>query len=98
MEEKAKLLCTKFFYWWFNQPGNNTEQGFDEWAKTEEGKDLILQSFREVAEKAFEAGENYNNDCRCGICDYCMETKDKGEPCFTEYWNSLLTDKPESKL
>jgi hypothetical protein len=26
-----KGVCTDFFYWWFNQPGTNTLQGFDEW-------------------------------------------------------------------
>ena len=32
-EEYLKKKCTKFFYWWYNQPGNNTGQGFDEWYK-----------------------------------------------------------------
>lgn len=26
-----KHYCTKFFYWWFNNKGTNTEQGFDKW-------------------------------------------------------------------
>lgn len=28
---RAKAIATKFFYWWHNQPGSNTEQGFDDW-------------------------------------------------------------------
>jgi hypothetical protein len=30
-KEPAKAIATEFFYWWHNQPGNNTEQGFDQW-------------------------------------------------------------------
>lgn len=41
VEAEAKELCTKFFYWWYNQKGSNTDQGFDDWAKTNEGKNLI---------------------------------------------------------
>lgn len=26
-----KKIATDFFYWWYNQPGTNTQQGFDEW-------------------------------------------------------------------
>lgn len=37
----AKEIATKFFYWWYNQPSANTEQGFDSWAKTDEGKQLL---------------------------------------------------------
>ena len=40
METKIKELCTTFFRWWWNQPGNNTDQGFDEWAK-KDGKKFI---------------------------------------------------------
>lgn len=29
--ELIKNLCTSFYRWWHNQPGSNTEQGFDEW-------------------------------------------------------------------
>jgi hypothetical protein len=28
---QLKQLCTSFYYWWHNQPGSNTEQGFEEW-------------------------------------------------------------------
>lgn len=30
-KEDLKEICTSFFYWWYNQPGSNTEQGFDQW-------------------------------------------------------------------
>jgi uncharacterized protein YccT (UPF0319 family) len=33
-----KHLATKFFYYWFNAPGKNTDQGFDDWCKTKEGQ------------------------------------------------------------
>jgi len=32
-EAQAKQIATEFYYWWHNQPGTNTEQGFDEWWK-----------------------------------------------------------------
>ena len=28
--EYAKRVATEFYYWWHNQPGTNTEQGFEE--------------------------------------------------------------------
>ena len=28
---QLKQLCTSFYYWWHNQPGSNTEQGFEQW-------------------------------------------------------------------
>lgn len=52
-EAKLKLYCTKFFYWWWNQKGSNTDQGFDEWTNTEEYAQL-----REVFKK--EKGKNAN--------------------------------------
>lgn len=41
-DENAKLLATKFFYQWYNEQGTNTEQGFDEWWKTNR-KDFIKE-------------------------------------------------------
>lgn len=35
---EIKEMCCKFFYWWYNQRGNNTEQGFDEWFKLHKQK------------------------------------------------------------
>lgn len=37
--KRLKKICIKFFYWWYNQPGNDTEQGFDKWWN-EIGKNL----------------------------------------------------------
>jgi len=34
-EEYLKKHACAFFRWWWNKPGNNTEQGFDKWYKTE---------------------------------------------------------------
>lgn len=36
----AKEIGVKFFYWWYNQSGNNTEQGFKEWYYKEYNKKL----------------------------------------------------------
>jgi len=30
-KDHAKEIATGFYYWWHNQPGNNTQQGFDEY-------------------------------------------------------------------
>ena len=30
-KEQRKEIAVKFFYHWWNTPGNNTEQGFDDW-------------------------------------------------------------------
>src|SRR5690606_18456629 len=39
-EQDAREIATQFFYWWHNQPGKNTEQGFGEWM-TGEGRTLL---------------------------------------------------------
>lgn len=30
-KEAAQKMATDFYYWWHNQPGANTQQGFAEW-------------------------------------------------------------------
>jgi len=30
-KEDIKELVTSFFYYWYNQPGTNTEEGFEKW-------------------------------------------------------------------
>lgn len=40
-EEKLKLFVVEFFYWWYNQPGNNTSEGYDLWLETKTGKELL---------------------------------------------------------
>ena len=32
-KDDVKNICLDFFYWWYNQPGNNTEEGFEKWYK-----------------------------------------------------------------
>jgi hypothetical protein len=32
-EEELKKFCVEFFRWWWNQPGTNTECGYDVWRK-----------------------------------------------------------------
>lgn len=34
LEADRKKDCTDFFYWWFNQPGTNTQAGYDEWLES----------------------------------------------------------------
>jgi hypothetical protein len=41
MREAAKKLATEFFYWWHNQPGSNTQSGFDDFAETGKGRELM---------------------------------------------------------
>jgi hypothetical protein len=31
LQEGEKERCVEFFRWWYNQPGTNTEQGYDRW-------------------------------------------------------------------
>lgn len=39
-------------------------------------------------EAAFEAGVNYNNDCHCGKCGYCLDVKTEDEPNFKTWVNN----------
>jgi len=41
--QQLKAACTEFFYWWSNQPGSNTKQGFDAWFE-EEGRRFLSLS------------------------------------------------------
>jgi len=34
-EIKLKDICTTFFRYWWNAPGNNTSQGYDKWRKSQ---------------------------------------------------------------
>jgi len=36
-DELKKSHC-EFFRWWWNQPGQNTEQGYDDWIKSKENE------------------------------------------------------------
>ncbi len=33
-EENKKQDAVTFFQWWWNQPGSNTEQGYDQWIES----------------------------------------------------------------
>jgi DNA repair exonuclease SbcCD ATPase subunit len=46
--ERIKKVAVDFFYWWHNQLGNNTEAGFDEYAKTERYKMLDVSITTEL--------------------------------------------------
>jgi hypothetical protein len=30
-KEEIREICLGFFFWWYNQPGTNTYQGFDKY-------------------------------------------------------------------
>lgn len=40
LEQYSKNIAVEFYYWWHNQPGSNTKQGFDDWWKLQERKGL----------------------------------------------------------
>jgi len=42
-KETVKKLCTTFYYWWHNQKGTNTEEGFETWWK-DNGKKITDKS------------------------------------------------------
>lgn len=46
--ERLKKVAVTFFRWWWNQPGNNTDDGFDQWAAGP-GAPLIAPATRPVA-------------------------------------------------
>ncbi len=37
----VKEFATQFFFYWYNQPGSNTLQGYDAFIQTEKGKKLL---------------------------------------------------------
>ena len=47
-EQDAREIATQFFYWWHNQPGTNTMQGFGDWLEFE-GR-ALLDKLNGVAE------------------------------------------------
>ena len=49
--EREKKIAIDFFYWWHNQPGSNTEYGFDEYKKTERYKMLDVSITIEADER-----------------------------------------------
>lgn len=36
--QREKAIATEFYYWWHNQPGSNTQDGYDDWWRLK-GKD-----------------------------------------------------------
>lgn len=38
-DEEMKKNCINFYYWWHNQSGTNTEQGYEEWIKLDKEKE-----------------------------------------------------------
>lgn len=70
--EWLKTFATKFFFYWWNEKGSNTYQGYDEWTKTDEFKQLTESlspqqsadavEFAEWIEKNDYWAETYQND------------------------------------
>jgi hypothetical protein len=57
-ETEAALLkayCVAFYRWWHNQPGSNTEQGYDAWVKSEHALPMLLRAARPAGD--VEVGE-----------------------------------------
>jgi len=52
--EAIKQIATTFFRWWWNKPGENTDDAFDTWAETKEGQKLISEASSVVEEKGVE--------------------------------------------
>jgi hypothetical protein len=38
LNKRIKEFATNFFYWWYNQPGTNTDEGFASFLRTQEGE------------------------------------------------------------
>lgn len=61
-KEALKEVATRFCYWWYNQPGTNTEQGFEDWWKLQE----------RCVECGARTKEDAETSCICsGDKDYC---------------------------
>ncbi len=41
LNKASKEIATSFFYWWHNQPGANTQQGFSEWWVSPEARRIV---------------------------------------------------------
>ena len=50
--EEVKTAFVSFFQWWWNQPGTNTEQGFDDWAAGPGANMVSALSRRSIANTA----------------------------------------------
>lgn len=90
--EGVKELCTKFFYWWHNQPGTNTQAGFDDWWKVEGEAIAALGRVQPVATA---------NCCKCGRIVDTRERSEGGDPfgaelndgqwvCSIECWEAVV--------
>lgn len=61
--DAVKEIATEFFYWWYNQPGSNTKEGFDDWWEKQSRCTECGAASIEEAEKT----------CVCsGDKDHCM--------------------------
>lgn len=43
LKKQQGIVAKDFFYWWFNTPGTNTEQGYESYLKTDRYKALNPQ-------------------------------------------------------
>jgi len=44
LEAERKRDCCAFFRWWWNQPGTNTEDGYDQWLAAAQKEDGDAES------------------------------------------------------
>jgi len=51
-----------------------------------EAEAIISWQYMDDLKSAFEAGENFNNECHCGECSYCIDVKDEDAPNFEDWY------------
>ena len=64
MKEKLKVISVTFFRYWWNRPGNNTDDAFDTWY--DDHKEWIEQVLSQQAESiahTFQNGKRSDEDC-----------------------------------
>lgn len=49
----------------------------------------ITPEIKQLLKEAFEAGEEYWNECHCGKCDYCIDVKQSDAPNFERWFNNI---------
>lgn len=69
-------------------PSNIIEWYYIEWLEyklTEQATPRHITD-EKALKNAWDAATEYYNDCCCGECDYCLETKDQDAPNFDEWY------------
>lgn len=56
-------------------------------------KDICLAAMREMYKMGWMDSTEYNDDCNCGKCSYCVEVKDGPVPSEEERLKQLFPEK-----